>query len=315
MDDGNGPAIRPTLNYRKPAERRKPNNTFDMSYVLSTLVGALLSALVIVAVAFYEAVFSETGRMIFGSKTLSEISLDDISRFGAQSRLFPLSIGTLVAVAVTLSVARFISERVFLPTNRTPLVQSIEWDKTPNQDAVKPSSALEEAKELALASRFVADTLFSRSGVYLFLGVLTAMVGVIIYFFVRTWLQPTISGSSGSFGIEYAVYVAQNAGVLFLCELIAFFFLRQSRSALDEFRHFDSIARSREDALTVLMLFSEDNSNLTLKDLLDKGVLISSSPRLAAGETTEIVEYRKLEKTEIDLLNRLVDLIAAPRKN
>jgi hypothetical protein len=99
--------------------------------------------------------------------------------------------------------------------------------------------------------------------------------------------------------------------MLLFVELIAFFFLRQSRAVMDEFRHFDQLARSREELLAALRLTEEVGKPLDVAELMAKGFYFTRGERLAAGETTEIVETRKLEKTEIDLLNRVVELISA----
>ena len=218
------------------------------------------------------------------------------------------ALGVIFVLALS-GVVTILSRRVFL--------QSDEY-RSPR---IEPGGGLEPKKQtgmdyfatLALASRSVAGTLFSRSGVYLIVGVMTAIFGIVLFFVTRSFMSPPAMGQGGS-QIEYAVYLMQNAGVLILCELIAFFFLRQSRSVLDEFRHFDNLARYREEMLALLMMAKEENSGLTVQDILEKGHFFSRSDRLGSGESTELIESRKLEKGEIDLLAKIAEVVAASRK-
>ncbi len=47
--------------------------------------------------------------------------------------------------------------------------------------------------------------------------------------------------------VERALVLLPGFGILFFIEFVAFFFLRQYRSALDEFRYYDAIRRNREE--------------------------------------------------------------------
>jgi hypothetical protein len=206
------------------------------------------------------------------------------------------------------ALASPLSRRVFLDAESAP-----QQAKGTGDQLAAPPTGIEYYGNLATSSRSVARTLFSRSGVFLMVGVLTAALGVIVFFVTRTILRPP--PPTGPFAQwEYAVYLAQNTGVLILCELIAFFFLRQSRSVLDEYRHADNIARYREEMLALLMLAEEDGGAITLKDVLDKGHFFSKAERLGVGESTEIVETRKLEKSDIDAVASLLAAIATLKK-
>ena len=216
--------------------------------------------------------------------------------------------GVILVMAFS-GVVTILSRRVFLQSDvyRYP---SVEF-----QGPLEPKkqTGMDYFATLALASRSVAGTLFSRSGVYLIVGVMTAIFGIVLFFVTRSFMNPTAMGQGGS-QIEYAVYLMQNAGVLILCELIAFFFLRQSRSVLDDFRHYDNLARYREEMLALLMMAKEDASGLTVQDILEKGHFFSRGDRLGSGESTELIESRKLEKGEIDLLAKIAEVIAASKK-
>lgn len=224
----------------------------------------------------------------------------------------PIVLGFLfILLSIVVSgLLTILSRRVFLQS------ETIRYGSVEFQGPLEPRkpSGMDYFAGLALASRSVAGTLFSRSGVYLIVGVMTAIFGIVLFFVTRNFMDPSSSGHTGS-QVEYAVYLMQNAGVLVLCELIAFFFLRQSRSVLDEFRHFDNLARYREEMFALLTFAKEENSGLTVQDILEKGHFFSRGDRLSMGETTELVESRKLEKNEIDLLAKIAEVIAASKKS
>lgn len=165
-------------------------------------------------------------------------------------------------------------------------------------------TAVDRYGELAKSSRSLAASLYNRSGVYLISGVSLAVGGIVAFYLLR----PVVK--SGTAAIDLFVALLPGSSMLLFVELIAFFFLRQSRAVMDEFRHFDQLARSREELLAALRLTAEMGKPLDVAELMTKGFYFTRGERLAVGETTEIVEARKLEKTEIDLLNKVVELIS-----
>jgi hypothetical protein len=110
-----------------------------------------------------------------------------------------------------------------------------------------------------VTSGIIADRIYSRSGVYLLIGVLIAFSGL-TFFYLQT--LPLAPGKD-----LYAVLVAllPRFGVLFFIELIAFFFLRQYRAAMDEFRYFEAIKRSREDNVAIVALAKSESAIDILK--------------------------------------------------
>ena len=96
---------------------------------------------------------------------------------------------------------------------------------------------------------------------------------------------------------------------MFFIEFIAFFFLRQYRAAMDEFRYFDAVRRSREENLVILKMFAENSEIVSTKDVLSAMKIYSQAGRLQKDETTDILESRKMQKDEIVVFEKLVDAI------
>lgn len=162
----------------------------------------------------------------------------------------------------------------------------------------------------ASASARVASSINARAGVYLLIGVLVAFSGLGFFYLITTTRPPDEALELG----DRVLHLAPQFGILFFIEFIAFFFLRQYRSAMDEFRYFEAIQRRREELLVLIRLFSEADQQVDLLDLLKQGVFYSTAGKLSAGESTEILETRKLQKDEIELFQSIIEAIGKSKK-
>jgi hypothetical protein len=89
----------------------------------------------------------------------------------------------------------------------------------------------------------VTRQIYSRAGVYLMVGVMIAFSGL-AFFYLRSQSLPQEHDY-----VDRALTLAPGFGVLFFIEFVAFFFLRQYRLAMEEFRYFDAVRRRREENL------------------------------------------------------------------
>lgn len=172
-----------------------------------------------------------------------------------------------------------------------------------------------------MSSKELADRIFRRAGVYLLIGTLIAISGMVFFYFQTAPIRD-LSGeiyslpplrekpSKDMLIFNLVTTVAPRIGILFFIEVIAFFFLRLYRGAMDEFRYFEAIKRSRED-LQAMVYLQKSEGVVDVSEILRGKYFLSHSGRLAAGETTEILEARKLTRDELVLFEKLVDLFAA----
>jgi hypothetical protein len=58
--------------------------------------------------------------------------------------------------------------------------------------------------------------------------------------------------------MENLLHTLPRFGILFFIETIAFFFLRQYRTAMDEYRYFEAIKRKREENFVLLCLLASE---------------------------------------------------------
>lgn len=197
------------------------------------------------------------------------------------------------------------------PNHIYPYPISYEAPETATATVELPTdSKNSEGKTIALmqsyaaSSKSLSEKMRGRANLHLLVGVLVAFSGL-LFFYLRS--ATFISSPDLT---QRLFDVVPSFGILFFIELIAFFFLRQYRAATDEFRYFEAIARKREEGLAALNLVQESGGKIELAKIIEGDFLRSSPDKLGRGETTDLLESRRLEKGELEILERIVSLIS-----
>jgi len=233
-----------------------------------------------------------------------------------------------------ITIRQRIAQRRVHPIIREPLGLGGELSK--GIDATSSKSAGDGAEPRADAvlqsylvkSREIADGLYTRAGVYLILGVLIAFSGL-FFFYTQTAktlpsqvgqagppAQPTQKAEASATSAAMGVLASRVAdllprfGILFFIEFVAFFFLRQYRGAMDEFRYFEAVKRYREETFALICLLREAGSVDTAK-LIDSKVLFSSVAGVSPPPASGLLEAGSLSKEEISILEKVVGAISA----
>lgn len=162
---------------------------------------------------------------------------------------------------------------------------------------------------LAKNAEVLANKIYTRSGVYLIFGVLIAFSGI-TYFSLQS-----ISVVGEGEITKILILLAPRFGILFFIEFIAFFFLKQYRAAMDEFRHYDAIKRNRESQLAIFLMATNDFPEKNFITVVDKINLFEQTGKLLAGESTEILESHKINKNELEMLKELISNSFRSSKN
>lgn len=177
----------------------------------------------------------------------------------------------------------------------------------------------EELSEFALINKFasssgvIANRLFSRAGVYLFIGVLIAFSGLVFFYFGVQSIGSLNSGTDADIR-DKLLGMLPKFGMLFFIEFVALFFLRQYRAAMDEFRYYEAIKRRREELYLLLKLLAKGGCTTDVYQMVKDNAFYSTAGRLGKDESTEIIETRKLQKDEVELLQSVIDAVAARAK-
>ncbi|MCP4254043.1 MAG: hypothetical protein GY775_11665 [Candidatus Scalindua sp.] len=163
----------------------------------------------------------------------------------------------------------------------------------------------------SLSSERLANNIYRRAGVYLLIGVLIAFSGLV--FFYSQTNKNFHSDASSPLGMLMSY--GPRFGILFFIEFVAFFFLRQYKSAMDEFRYYEAIKRNREENLALIRFAKEQKEKVDIFDLIMKSKFYSDAGKLAKGETTEILESKKLQKDEIAIFEKIIESVGNIKKN
>lgn len=160
-------------------------------------------------------------------------------------------------------------------------------------------------------SRQIAEKIFNRSGVYLLVGCIIAFSGILLFYspYFQTVKVPTNDI------YERVLNDLPRFGSLFFIELVAFFFLKQYRIMLEEYRFYESIKRQRQDNLTFLKLVEKYETNENILNLLLEKNKFQRQDKLLDGETTEILETQKLVNQDLDLILKLNELIKTSKSS
>lgn len=103
--------------------------------------------------------------------------------------------------------------------------------------------------------------------------------------------------------------LVKHVGILVFVEFIAFFFLRLYRSAMDEFRHYESLQRSREETLAIVRLIKAKSEVVDVYQLIEKCGFRSGIEKPDPGQTTDLLESKKLNKDETEIFNKILDIL------
>lgn len=164
-------------------------------------------------------------------------------------------------------------------------------------------------------SKINAERLFSQSRIYLLFGCLIAMAGVSIFFYAKNnyidnamFLEMFNKGESLSIlGLKIFEYLPR-FGVLFFIEYIAFFFLKQYRILMEEYRYYEAIKRERQDILSAYLLFKDKCDDIeSLKMLMN--YLNEHSAKVPYLTGSLKVKTEKMLNEDMDFISKLTTLV------
>jgi len=183
----------------------------------------------------------------------------------------------------------------------------------PKEDSVKANYEEIEGgvgllTQLVINAEELSNKIYRRSGVYLVFGVLIAFSGILYFSF------QSITVADNQDFKALLLMLAPRFGILFFIEFIAFFFLKQYRAAMDEFRHYDSIKRNRESQLAIYMIASRDFKEIKFSEVVGKMGFFDRVGVLSQGETTEIIEASKVNKHDFEVIKDFLSELASIAK-
>lgn len=220
-------------------------------------------------------------------------------------------------------------------------------------DKYETNNPLETLKILCKESEIIANNIYSRSNLYLLVGTLIAISGILFFSFqssaysvenfnytsediarfedlmksiqhqtpteevdqanienlVEKYFFDNLDRKNTAGYTNYLLAFIPRFGALFFIEFIAFFFLKQYRNSMDEFKYYESVKRNRQEILFKINFFESKTELLEIKDLKEVLAFSINPDILDANQTSELIEKRKLSKDEIGIMDKIVDSI------
>lgn len=173
-----------------------------------------------------------------------------------------------------------------------------------SQELSRSQAAEKYVQSLVTSSTLLSKDIYSRGSVYLLFGVLFSIVGLLFFYFQIHSLKFDENV------VKTLITMAPNFGVLIFLEFISFFFLKQYRASMDDFRYYEAIKRSREETLAVIKLLAISDESRDYLTILESLNFSSAVGKLEAGQTTEFIETQKYAKNEMELFAKIVEAIS-----
>ncbi|HDX9683735.1 hypothetical protein [Bacillus cereus] len=177
----------------------------------------------------------------------------------------------------------------------------------------KKDDKVEDKEEIHILLQYVieanslANKIYNRAGVYLLVGCLIAFGGILIFY--SPIFGDALSVKQETSMLSIVISYIPRFGAMIFIEVIAFFFLKQYKIMMEEFRYYERIKRRRQDNFAVFNLVKEFNEESDLKKILENCKFEESNSRLLNGETTEVLEVSKQADNDLKVFDRIIELI------
>lgn len=152
-------------------------------------------------------------------------------------------------------------------------------------------------------SKTISEKVYTRAGAYLLIGCLIAFLGVALFY------SPIFPASTAKEITLKLLDYLPRFGALFFIEFIAFFFLKQYKIMLEEYRYYEAIKRKRQDNFNLLEIIDKNKDSPEILKIILEKYSNEHSLKLLNGETTEMIETHKIINQDLDLVSKISDLI------
>jgi len=184
---------------------------------------------------------------------------------------------------------------------------SVDVGKTPDEVDLSFQVYLRRSQDsVAVASR--------RPNALLFVGTFIAFLGLV--FFILTlpgshygFIEAAPASPQGDL-TSATMHLLPRLLMLAFIQVLAGFFLRQYRSAMEDFRYYEAILRHREAQYLSYRLRKQNGSTNSLTKFADELLKEQMVGLLPKGQTTSLLETQRSETNEFtSLLERLASLV------
>jgi hypothetical protein len=161
------------------------------------------------------------------------------------------------------------------------------------------SNAEEYLLHIYNEAKALSEKIFSRAGAYLLIGILIAISGISLFliFFGSEYKNEELT-----LNLIIVRYGPKFGGFVFV-EMISFFFLRQYRITMDEFRYYEMIKRQISFNQEIILLQTKFSANSDEFERVMKYLnFFENLDLLKKDQSTILLENRKIKDTELENL-------------
>ena len=159
-------------------------------------------------------------------------------------------------------------------------------------------------------SKSISERIYRSSGVNLFVGCLIALLGVFVFYILNAFSYSSHETALNQKLLDYL----PRFGALFFIEYIAFFFLKQYKNTIEEFRYYEGIKRRRQDDYNLIGLLERFKDKDSVLNFLIENSKNVNHNILKKDETTQVIEIQKISNLETDIFGKLIDLVKQVKK-
>ena len=225
-----------------------------------------------------------------------------------EKEFFPLF---LVVLIVTASMFKLLDKNLIERTDNTlnesysTLLNSIEislGDKK-NIDDLKASKIEKQLNENITESKNNADRLLSRSNTCLVVGCIISILGVFVFYLLN------LGTEYNSLEISQQLFtLLPRFGILFFIEYVAFFFLKQYRILMEEYRYYEAIKRDRQNLLSIYYLVDKYKDEKEILKLMNN-YIDKHSAEIPKYSGDSRVKMEKSLNEDMDLISKIIKMI------
>ena len=273
-----------------------------MKKLLISLLGILISISLLLAIIFLIN-FESDGNVL-------SFKIED-------KESFPLFLVTFIVTAsMYILLADPLKKRAdktlsdSFSNNFDEIVNSIKDKK--NTADLRPSKIETQLNDNIAESKNIAEGLFSRSSTCLVVGCIISILGVFVFYLLN------LGTDYNSLEISSQLFtLLPRFGILFFIEYVAFFFLKQYRILMEEYRYYEAIKRDRQNLLSIYYLVDKYKDEKDILELMNNYIdkHPADIPKYSGDNRVKMEKSLNEDMDIISKITKMVQVIKTPDKS
>ena len=213
-------------------------------------------------------------------------------------------IATIVSVSIVIFsiLTTAIYDKLRFVFAKTIYFQS---DKIEDENEKNTSFSIieKQLKNNIIESNNIAEGLFSRSSTCLIVGCVISILGVFVFYLLNSGTE------YNSLDISQQLFtLLPRFGILFFIEYVAFFFLKQYRILMEEYRYYEAVKRDRQNLLSIYYLVDKYKDEKEILELMNN-YIDKHSAEIPKYSGDNRVKMEKSLNEDMDLISKIIKLI------